>query len=569
MAAAAERRGRHVGLALISPALAIVVAFFIVPLAISFALAFRAKDGSLTLQHFDKSFELYTTDLLFSLAIVLLSSALIAVLSIAIAGYLTLGENPRAVAVLRWLYRWPLFIPFVVAGQLMRTFLAKNGMLNHVLIGSGLIEPLQAQSLLDWRGIVVAFVWKQAPFVTLLVAGAMASLDRQHIEAARNLGAPRWRVLWDIVLPQVRGTVLVGVVLSFVTMLSVLSVPLMINPNSPTMVTVDVAYRINTHSDYAVANALCLLSLLVAAGGAWFYLRPRGEGRRNEAMTAAVAASKSVDAAAIRMPRRWPQTVLIAVLLALFAFAIFGPLANLLLWAFAEKWYFPSKLPSEYGLSFWVRVFNPRGDALASLGTSVWIAVLTVIVSLAVAIPAGYALARLKLPFRALILLLFLLPQAVPNMPIYVNIARVFYEIGLNGTVIGVVLVHAAHGLVLAVWIASASFAAVDASLDEAARNLGASPWTCFHTITLPLAAPGLMASAIFVFLESLDEFTGTFFVGVPDVTTLPLLMFNASQGGNYQIASITALLLLLPSIGFMLVVERFLKADVLAMVGR
>jgi ABC-type spermidine/putrescine transport system permease subunit I len=273
VASAVSRRGRHIGLALVTPALAIVVAFFIIPLGISFALAFTAKDGSFTLQHFEKSFELYTTDLLFSLWIVALSSALIAILSIVIAGYLTLGENPRLVAVLRWLYRWPLFIPFVVAGQLMRTFLAKNGMLNHVLIGSGMIEPLQAQSLLDWRGIVIAFVWKQAPFVTLLVAGAMASLDRQHIEAARNLGAPRWRVLWDIVLPQVRGTVLVGVVLSFVTMLSVLSVPLMINPNSPTMLTVDVAYRINTHSDYAVANALCLLSLLVAAGGAWFYLR--------------------------------------------------------------------------------------------------------------------------------------------------------------------------------------------------------------------------------------------------------------------------------------------------------
>jgi putative spermidine/putrescine transport system permease protein len=266
---------------------------------------------------------------------------------------------------------------------------------------------------------------------------------------------------------------------------------------------------------------------------------------------------------------RWPRMLVTAVLLALFAFAIFGPLANLLLWAFAEKWYFPSKLPSEFGFGFWQRVFNPRGNALASLGTSVWIAVLTVVVSLAVAIPAGYALARLRLPWRGAILLLFLLPQAVPNLPIYVNIARVFYEVGLNGTVIGVVLVHAAHGLVLAVWIASAAFAAVDASLDEAARNLGASPWTCFRTITLPLAAPGLMASAIFVFLESLDEFTGTYFVGVPDVTTLPLLMFSASMGGNYQIASITALLLLVPSIGFMLVVERFLKADVLAMVGR
>ena len=82
-----------------------------------------------------------------------------------------------------------------------------------------------------------------------------------------------WRVLLDVILPQVRGTLLVGLVLSFVTMLSVLSVPLMINPNSPTMVTVDVAYRINTFVDYAVANALCLLSLLLAAGGAWFYLQ--------------------------------------------------------------------------------------------------------------------------------------------------------------------------------------------------------------------------------------------------------------------------------------------------------
>jgi putative spermidine/putrescine transport system permease protein len=263
---------RWVGLALLAPALAVIVVFFVAPLAMSAVVAFRRKDGALTLEHFAKSFDLYTTDLLFTLAIVVASTILIGLVAIAIAGYLTLGENPRAVAILRWLYRWPLFIPFVVAGQVMRTFLAKNGMLNHVLIGTGLIEPLSAQSLLDWRGIVVAFVWKQAPFVTLLLAGAMASIETQHIEAARNLGARRLRVLIDIILPQVRGTLLVGLVLSFVTMLSVLSVPLMINPNSPTMVTVDVAYRINTFGDYAVANALCLLSLVLAAGGAWFYL---------------------------------------------------------------------------------------------------------------------------------------------------------------------------------------------------------------------------------------------------------------------------------------------------------
>ena len=262
----------------LAPALAVIVVFFVLPLALSAVLAFRGKNGEFTLEHFAKSWDFYSTDLMFTVGIVLLSTVLIGVVAVVIAGYLTLGENPRAVAALRWLYRWPLFIPFIVTGQVMRTFLAKNGMLNHVLIGSGLIEPLAAQSVLDWRGIVVAFVWKQAPFVTLLLAGAMASLETQHIEAARNLGAPRWRVLWGIILPQVRGTLLVGIVLSFVTMLSVLSVPLMINPNSPTMMTVDVAYRINTHGDYAVANALCLMSLVVAAFGAWFYLHHASRG---------------------------------------------------------------------------------------------------------------------------------------------------------------------------------------------------------------------------------------------------------------------------------------------------
>ena len=260
------------GLLLVAPALAIVALFFALPLGLSVIGAFLDKAGNATLANVAKAYELYTTDFLFTIGIVSLSAVLIAAVAIAIAGYLTLGENPRALAALRWLYRWPLFIPFIVAGQLMRGFLAKNGTLNHVLIAGGLIDPLAAQSVLDWRGIVIAFVWKQAPFVTLLVAGAMASLDRQHVEAARNLGAPRWRVLFEIVLPQVRGTLLVGVVLSFVTMLSVLSVPLMINPNSPTMITVDIAYRINTHADYGVANALCLASLALAAAGAWFYL---------------------------------------------------------------------------------------------------------------------------------------------------------------------------------------------------------------------------------------------------------------------------------------------------------
>lgn len=257
-----------------------------------------------------------------------------------------------------------------------------------------------------------------------------------------------------------------------------------------------------------------------------------------------------------------------AIILGLFAFAIFGPLANMLLWAVAEVWYFPHKLPLQWGFSFWEQVFKPRGNAMSSLNNSVIIAVFTVIVSLAIAVPAGYALARRRLPWRSLILIAFLLPQAFPSVAVYINVARIFYGFGLAGTFVGVVLVHTVQGLVFAVWIATAAFAAIDRELEEAARNLGASALRTFLTVTLPLAMPGIMASAIFVFLISLDEFTGTFFVGVPDVVTMPLLLFNASMEGNYQIASITSLILLVPSVGFMLFIERFLKADVLAKVG-
>lgn len=258
-----------------------------------------------------------------------------------------------------------------------------------------------------------------------------------------------------------------------------------------------------------------------------------------------------------------------ALILGLLAFIIFGPLFNLMIWAFAEKWFYPNTLPTQWGTSYWGKVFSTRGVAWESLTNSMLVASLTVITSLTLSIPAGYALARLSLPFRALIMLLFLIPQAFPNLPVYTNIARLFYQVGLNGTIPGLVIVHTVHGLVFSVWIATAAFSSVGRDLDEAARSVGASAVRSFRDITLPLAMPGLMASAIFVFLESLDEFTGSYFVGAPDVNMLPLMLYTSANGGNYQIASISALLLLIPSIGFMLIVERFLKADVLAKVGQ
>lgn len=261
-------------LALLAPALLMVGLLFVYPLLFSLAYAFRNEtSGAWDLSNFSKAWTLYGGDVILTAAVTVLSTALVGVFAVAVAGYITLGENARWVAALRWIYRWPLFIPFVVAAQLMRTFLAKNGMLNNVFMSVGLVEPLNAISLLDWRGVVITFIWKQLPFAALLIAGAMASLDRSMIESARGLGAGRLRILLEIVLPQVQATVWVSLILSFVTMLSALSVPMMIIAGSPTLLTVDMAWRVNSYGDYGVANALGFMSFAMSGVAAWFYLR--------------------------------------------------------------------------------------------------------------------------------------------------------------------------------------------------------------------------------------------------------------------------------------------------------
>ena len=264
---------RQLALLLIAPGLALVAALFLYPLCFSLISAFTGPQGGFSLQAFGKAWELYSGDVVFTVVIVLASCFFTGLAAIIIAGTLTLGENRWIVGTLKALYRWPLFIPFIVAAQCMRTFLAKNGLMNNTFVSMGLMEPLQAMSFLDWRGIIATFVWKQTPFVALLLAGALAALDRATLEAGRNLGASRMRVLVELALPQVMPQLLVALVLSFVTMLSVLSVPMMVAGSQPTMLTVDMAFRINAYGDYATANALGVITYLISAGAAIIYLK--------------------------------------------------------------------------------------------------------------------------------------------------------------------------------------------------------------------------------------------------------------------------------------------------------
>ncbi len=263
------------------------------------------------------------------------------------------------------------------------------------------------------------------------------------------------------------------------------------------------------------------------------------------------------------------------ILLLLFSFLlIFGPMTSLVLWSIADKWFWPNPLPQSVGFDYWKQALGiQKSLAIGAVSIvpafflSLMIALVTVVISMAIAIPAGYALAKYKIPFGTFILFLFLMPNAFPQQPIFVNLLDIFTRIGLAGTIPGVIIVHILVGLVFGVWITSATFRSIPKYLEEAARSVGANWVKTFFRITLPLAAPGLLASSVFVFITSLDEFTGTFFIGLPFVVTLPMTLYSAS-GYNMQFASVIAIILLVPSILFMLLVQKVLKAEYVGGMG-
>jgi putative spermidine/putrescine transport system permease protein len=273
-------------------------------------------------------------------------------------------------------------------------------------------------------------------------------------------------------------------------------------------------------------------------------------------------------------PKRLLLKSLEAVLLVFLFFLIFGPMVGLVLWSIAIRWFWPHALPQDVGLDYWAQALGfQKSLAIGAVSiteafqTSMIIAVLVVVLTMLIAIPAGYALAKYAVPFRGAILFLFLMPLAFPQQPVFVNLLLTFTRMGLTSTIQGVVLIHLMVSLVFAVWISSAAFKSIPPELEEAARSVGASKLRAFVQITLPLAAPGLLASAVFVFLTSLDEFTGTFFIGLPFISTLPMLLY-ASSGSNLQFASVIAIVLLIPSILFMVIIERFLRGEHIAGVG-
>jgi putative spermidine/putrescine transport system permease protein len=260
-------------LALLLPATALMLALYAWPFISSVYRSFLTKQGGLTLANYDKAFELYFRDAAFSLEVAILSTIMASILSIALSAYLRLrgGHIAKLVGLL---YRLPIFIPFVVVGQMMRTFLAPHGLLNIFLAQLGLIDLNAPLQLFNIYGLVPSFVWKQAPFMTLIILGGFQMIDDAFLEAARSVGANVLRVVFKVLIPMNRASISVAVILAFTSTIGTFTLPFMlIGGKVPTTVTVDIAHRVTYFGDYGVANALGVLTYLMVLIMAIYYLR--------------------------------------------------------------------------------------------------------------------------------------------------------------------------------------------------------------------------------------------------------------------------------------------------------
>lgn len=254
----------------------------------------------------------------------------------------------------------------------------------------------------------------------------------------------------------------------------------------------------------------------------------------------------------------------ILLLVALFIIII-GPMISVILWAFAEKWFFPALVPTQWGVSYWADTLA-RADIKSALPLSIFLATAVTLASAVICLPAAYAFARMNFPGRMPLLLSFLATNAFPRFGLYVSIAVVFFRLNLIGTIQGVALIQIVNTLLLMIWIPTSAFQGVDHALEEAAMDVGASRIRVFIQITLPLVLPALSAAILLTFVSTFYEAQGALIIGIPNVTTMPVLMYSIINSQVIvQYGAIISLILWLPSLVLLIFAQRFVRGGAIS----
>ncbi|MEV6628339.1 carbohydrate ABC transporter permease [Amycolatopsis sp. NPDC051106] len=227
-----------------------------------------------------------------------------------------------------------------------------------------------------------------------------------------------------------------------------------------------------------------------------------------------------------------------------------------------------SLLPTEWHWDNYTEALEKQG-LVRSAANSLIVALASTALSVVIAVPASYVLARLKGKVRAAGVGWILVSQVFPVVLIILPLYLILRTLGLADNLAGLTLVHTTYMLPFALWMLQGYVAAIPVELEEAGAVDGASRLTVLRTIVFPLLAPGVAATAMFSFVSSWNEF---FFALVllqsPENYTLPITL-NMFVGGEGKVAlgplAAGAVLAAIPSIVFFSILRRKLTSGLMA----
>lgn len=255
---------------------------------------------------------------------------------------------------------------------------------------------------------------------------------------------------------------------------------------------------------------------------------------------------------------------LLALLLAICAVWLVVPFAMAVLWSLVDpavRWEYPDTLPPALSFRRWVEIWTTTALPEA-LRHSYMLAPTVAIVTLALATPTAYAFARIDFPFKGALQVLTLLPLVIPGFVLAIFFSALIFSLGIYSRFWSIVLAHTVLFMPYAIRIMTVAFAQVRQDLVDAARDLGASPVERFRVAYWPALAPGVLASLIIVFTQSIEEFAIAFVVGAPNFTTIPSILYSY-LGFNFirPNAAVVSLILVIPNVMLLLFLERLLKS--------
>jgi molybdate transport system permease protein len=216
--------------------------------------------------------------------------------------------------------------------------------------------------------------------------------------------------------------------------------------------------------------------------------------------------------------------------------------------------------------TLWQRLTEP--GALTALRLSLQTATIATGVCLALGVPLAWLLARVEFRGRRVVRALVTVPLVLPPVVGGLALLLVFGRRGLLGawvdatfgfalpfTTAGVVVAEAFVAMPFLVIAVEGALRGADSRYEEAAATLGASRWTTFTHVTLPLVAPGIAAGGVLCWARALGEFgaTITFAGNYPGITqTMPLAVYQTIEGGDLDGAVVLSLILLIVSVAIL-----------------